>query len=38
MKKYYAEFMNALEENKLVVVYRKKVDGYRLDGYVIGSK
>ena len=36
MKKYYAEFMNALEENKLVVVYRKKVDGYRLDGYVIG--
>lgn len=36
MKKHYAEFLNALEEDKLVVIHRKKVDQNRLDGYVIG--
>ncbi len=36
MKKHYASLAEALDENKLVVLYRKGIDDNRIDGYVVG--
>jgi len=36
MKKHYAGLMEALTDNKLVVLHRKSVDDNRMHGYVVG--